>query len=162
RPSRRPLPHFYRSRAAGRPPTLRHLAPSGGSPEGVVWCSNDYLGIGRHPCVVDLIIQTTPPVGAGAGGSRHISGPIPSAVRLEAGLGALPRKGAALACTSGYVSKEAALATIGRLLPNCLILSDEKNHASMIAGIRASGAEKRIFRHNDLAHLKALLEQTER
>ena len=143
-------------RHAARPP-YASWRDGGACREVVVWCSNDYLGMGRNPAVVDAMVKTARRVGTGAGGTRNISGNSHAIVALEAEIADLHRKEAALAFSSGYVSNEASLGTIGRLLPDCLILSDEKNHASMIAGIRASGAEKRIFRHNDLEHLEALL-----
>ena len=147
-------------RHADRPPYATWHR-GGASREVVVWCSNDYLGMGRHPAVMNAMIEAALRAGAGAGGTRNISGNSHAVVTLEAELADLHRKEAALAFTSGYVSNEAALGTIGRLLPNCVILSDEKNHASMIAGIQASGAEKRIFRHNDVDHLAVLLRQIE-
>ena len=131
---------------------------NGDAKEITVWCSNDYLGMGQHPDVVAAFQGTAARMGSGAGGTRNISGTNHPLVELETELADLHGKEAALVFTSGFVSNEAAISTIARLLPNCLILSDELNHASMIEGVRRSGAEKKVFRHNDVAHLEGMLQ----
>ena len=145
-------------RIAGRfPQTIWH------SPQGpreiIVWCSNDYLGMGQHPKVIGAMVETATRMGTGAGGTRNISGTNHPLVELEGELADLHGKDCALVFTSGYVSNETGISTIARLIPNCLILSDAFNHNSMIEGVRQSGCEKVIFRHNDVAHLETLLRE---
>jgi 5-aminolevulinate synthase len=122
-----------------------------------VWCSNDYLAMGQHPTVVEAMRQAIDAQGSGAGGTRNISGTNTLHAALERELALLHEKQAALVFTSGYVANETTLQTLGALLPGCELYSDALNHASMIAGIRHSGAVRRIFRHNDVAHLEELL-----
>ena len=144
-------------RNKGAYPNARCFAGHNGPKPITVWCSNDYLAMGQHPKVIAAMEEALHDVGAGSGGTRNIGGNTHYHVDLEAELADLHGKEGALLFTSGYVSNDATLSTIAKILPGCVIFSDELNHASMIAGIRNSGAEKRVFRHNDLAHLEELL-----
>jgi 5-aminolevulinate synthase len=143
-------------RTRGSYPNAHCFGGNGPKPV-TVWCSNDYLGMGQHPVVIEAMETALRDVGAGSGGTRNISGNTHFHTELEAELASLHGKDGALLFTSGYVSNEAALSTLGKLLPGCVIFSDALNHASMIAGIKNSGCEKRVFRHNDLEHLEQLL-----
>jgi 5-aminolevulinate synthase len=144
-------------RNKGAFPNARCFAGHNGPKPITVWCSNDYLAMGQHPDVIAAMEGALHDVGAGSGGTRNIGGNTHYHVDLEAELADLHGKEGALLFTSGYVSNEATLATLAKVLPGCVIFSDELNHASMIAGIRNSGCEKHVFRHNDVAHLEELL-----
>lgn len=144
------------SRQAGRFPAAVRIADSSASPI-KVWCSNDYLGMGEHPAVLAAMSSAIALNGAGSGGSRNISGSSPYHVQLEDALAELHNKEAALLFTSGYVANDESLAAIGKILPEIVFFSDEKNHRSLIEGIRHSGCEKAVFRHNDAADLEAKL-----
>ena len=144
-------------RNKGAYPNARCFAGHNGPKPITVWCSNDYLAMGQHPCVIGAMEEALHNVGAGSGGTRNIGGNTHYHIDLESELADLHGKEAALLFTSGYVSNEATLSTLAKLLPGCIVFSDELNHASMIAGIRHSGCEKRVFCHNDLAHLEELL-----
>ena len=131
--------------------------PDGSQQQVTVWCGNDYLGMGQHPVVLAAMHAAIDATGAGSGGTRNISGTTVYHKRLEAELADLHRKGAALLFTSAYIANDATLSTLPKLFPGLIIYSDALNHASMIEGIRRNGGAKRVFRHNDVAHLRSLL-----
>lgn len=156
-------------RKCGQFPNAEHFDEAGTAKPIKVWCSNDYLGMGQHPVVVNAMHEAIDSAGAGSGGTRNISGTTHYHVELECELADLHGKQSALLFTSGYVANEAALSTLVRLLPGCVMFSDAKNHASMIEGIRQGvkyeskhGAAKHVWRHNDLEHLEELLASYDR
>jgi len=144
-------------RRRGAYPEAVWRRPDGTERTITVWCGNDYLGMGQHPAVLAAMHEALDATGAGSGGTRNISGTTVYHKALEAELADLHRKEAALVFTSAYVANDATLSTLRAIFPGLIIYSDALNHASMIEGVRRGGGEKRIFRHNDLAHLRALL-----
>ncbi len=148
-------------RNKGAYPNARCFAGHNGPKPITVWCSNDYLAMGQHPKVIAAMEEALHDVGAGSGGTRNIGGNTHYHVELERELADLHGKDGALLFTSGYVSNDATLSTLAKVLPGCVVFSDELNHASMIAGIRNSGCEKKVWRHNDLEHLEQLLAEAD-
>lgn len=146
---------------AGQFPRAKYFAPDGTSKEVTVWCSNDYLGMGQNPVVLDAMTKAINSYGAGAGGTRNISGTQKLHLDLETSLARLHEKEAALVFSSGYVANEGTLSTLIKILSNPIVYSDALNHASMIQGIKNAPCEKKIFRHNDADHLQQLLEQSD-
>ncbi|MDP3264532.1 MAG: 5-aminolevulinate synthase [Tabrizicola sp.] len=144
-------------RRKGQFPHAVWTRPDGTEKDITVWCGNDYLGMGQHPEVLAAMHEALDATGAGSGGTRNISGTTVYHKRLEAELADLHGKEAALVFTSAYIANDATLSTLRQIFPGLIIYSDALNHASMIEGVRRGGGEKRIFRHNDLAHLRALL-----
>jgi 5-aminolevulinate synthase len=145
-------------REKGNFPHAVWTRPNGEKQPITVWCGNDYLGMGQHPVVLAAMHEAVDATGAGSGGTRNISGTTVYHKRLEAELADLHQKEAALLFTSAYIANDATLSTLPKLFPGLIIYSDELNHASMIEGVRRNGGAKRIFRHNDVAHLRELLE----
>ncbi|MGB1077171.1 MAG: 5-aminolevulinate synthase [Bdellovibrionales bacterium] len=147
-------------RIKGKFPVAKYHAPDKTVKEVTVWCSNDYLGMGQNTTVIEAMHNALEKSGAGAGGTRNISGTTKYIADLEESLCDLHEKESALIFSSGYIANQGALSTLARLLPECIIFSDAKNHASMIHGIRDGKCEKHIFKHNDTQHLEELLKAT--
>ncbi len=148
-------------RIAGQFPKALYHSPDGSIREVTIWCSNDYLGMGQNPVVLQAMHDTLDRSGSGAGGTRNISGTTRYHVALEDSVADLHGKEAGLVFSSGYTANHGALGTLAKLLPDCVIFSDALNHASMIHGMRDSRAETKVFRHNDVEHLEELLKATD-